>query len=355
MSHATNEATSGPQGRPGGARLYSICGLGVHSDVPLPIPEVSTGEELSPVWVIRWGKPADRPTPPRWQWPDLSTPERQVDASPTDGNGVAFQCYSLGPEGVWLWWDALAAVHIAPNARSVEVYPEPGADPRMLGFLLAGPVTATVLGQLGHPLLHASAVVTPAGTVAFLGGKGRGKSTMAAAFIQRGAALLTDDMLLLRMQEGAVYGVPGPAIMKVWKPTAEHTLGLAASTLPNITATIEKKLVSIDERYAMAQQPAVVRALYVLDRYDDSDDLVEDPTVTDDNGVGSRALPGPQALAAVIAQAYGPLLSTTTVAKFLPTFSGLVKQASVRILRYPSRFDRHDAVYRWVMQDLEDR
>jgi hypothetical protein len=62
---------------------------------------------------------------------------------------------------------------------------------------LFGPIIGFVLHLRGTPCLHASAVVIDGRAVAFLGHSGAGKSTMAAAFVRRGFAALTDDVLAL--------------------------------------------------------------------------------------------------------------------------------------------------------------
>lgn len=60
---------------------------------------------------------------------------------------------------------------------------------------LVGRVIATAMFHDGLLPLHASAVLTREGVVAFLGPKGVGKSTLAAALVQAGAPLVTDDTL----------------------------------------------------------------------------------------------------------------------------------------------------------------
>jgi hypothetical protein len=268
MAGATDTLT----GRRENARIepdwYSICGLPVRSEVVLPLPPARPPEGTTPAWTIRYGEAAQRLKKPRWNWPAIPQSGRPVATSPDDGTTTFYHHIQKGADGVWFWWDGLATAHVSPDARDVAVYLDSDPDERLLGLLLAGPFAAVIFGQLGYPTLHASAIATPAGAVVFLGRKGQGKSTMAAAFLRRGDALLTDDMLLLRAESDGVCGVPGPPHMKLWRPTAEHTLGLAVDSLPNVVGTMEKKLLWIDGEYSMTRQPARIRALYVLDRYE---------------------------------------------------------------------------------------
>jgi hypothetical protein len=127
-------------------------------------------------------------------------------------------------DGVWIWLQDIGTFRVAPDGREVDVYPDAGVDDRMLGLAIEGPVLLFVRHLRGYPTLHASAIVTPRGVVAFLGPRGRGKSTMAATFLRRGAALLTDDALPLLVGDDGIYAVPGPPIMKLWSETAQHAL-----------------------------------------------------------------------------------------------------------------------------------
>src|SRR5579885_1739714 len=90
---------------------------------------------------------------------------------------------------------------------------------------------------------------------------------MAAAFLHRGASLLTDDLLPLSAQPDAIYGMPGPALMKLWGNSAARTLGLATDDLPNVTRNIDKKLIVMNGQYPLAEDPVPLRGIYVLERY----------------------------------------------------------------------------------------
>jgi hypothetical protein len=69
--------------------------------------------------------------------------------------------------------------------------------------------------------LHATAIVVDGQAVAFLGSSGIGKSSLAAAFMQKGYLLLTDDVLALEFRGENVWARPGIARMKLNPDSAD--------------------------------------------------------------------------------------------------------------------------------------
>ncbi|TAK34831.1 MAG: hypothetical protein EPO21_08090 [Chloroflexota bacterium] len=250
-----------------------------------------------------------------------------------------------GPTGTWIRHPSLATCHIHPGARHVDVYPEPSGNERTLGLMLAGQISILVLRELGYPCLHASAVVTGQGAVAFLGTHGQGKSTMAASFLRRGAALLTDDALPLLMREDGVYGGPALPAMKLWNETAVHTLDLAEE-LPQLMPNVDKKLFALDGRYAFAPEPARLRAIYVLDRYD--------PLSCGHDDIRIEELSQRESLTTLLAQtSWSSLVQPAQSAALFMFYARLVSRVPVRVLSFPNGHHSQDAVCARVLADLE--
>ena len=261
-------------------------------------------------------------------------------------NGALVVLVHRGPGGTWFWHETSGTFHLTPGAREVVVYPEVGAGERALGLVLTGEVLPFVLHQRGYPCLHASAVLTEAGAVAFLGASGQGKSTLAAGFVRRGAALLTDDVLPLRAVDEAVYGLPGPPLMKLWRQTARCALALAEE-LPSLTPAAEKGLLALDGRYAVTGTPTPLRALYILQRYD--------PRAAGCRDIAIDALRGGAALAALRTQTFnGALLQPAEEASLLPLYARLLARAPLRVLRYPDGYDHQEAVCARLQAELVD-
>ncbi len=78
---------------------------------------------------------------------------------------------------------------------------------------------ALVLQLRGITALHASAVVVNEQAVLFLGRTGVGKSTVCAAFAQRGYELLTDDFAALVELDGAICVQSGFNMLRLWDDT----------------------------------------------------------------------------------------------------------------------------------------
>jgi hypothetical protein len=90
---------------------------------------------------------------------------------------------------------------------------------------LLGPVLSYWLERLGIPVLHAAAVRTDAGAAGLLAPSGGGKSSLAAALLQAGAPLLTDDILPVEESGGTFLARPGLPQMRMEPDSARHFLG----------------------------------------------------------------------------------------------------------------------------------
>jgi hypothetical protein len=315
-------------------RWYEIFGLRARSDFWLPAAESSDECELAADVVFSRAPEGQR----------IPEPDGAVVASvscPVHGEEVVVR---RGPGGAWIWARALGTCHILPTARRVDVYPAPGADERALGFVLIGRVSNLILHQFGSPSVHASAVVTAEGALGFLGRGGQGKSTMAAAFLARGGALLTDDALPLRERPDGVYGIPSMPFMKLWQATVDGTLKYPHE-LPDLWQDSVKKLVTLDGRFRFAVTPARLRAFYLLDRYE--------PATVGHPKVEIERLNGRDGLAALLGQiSYGTDLLPSEMGQWFPFYARLVARTPVYRLSYPSGFEYQEDVCARVLESL---
>lgn len=80
----------------------------------------------------------------------------------------------------------------------IERYPNCQED--VLRLYLLGSAFGALLIQRGILAMHASAIQTARGAVLFVGKAGHGKSTLMAAMVQRGYAMLTDDVTAVSLE-----------------------------------------------------------------------------------------------------------------------------------------------------------
>lgn len=317
---------------------YALHGMCLVSDVLLPFATspTETDSALAPEVVIRRREGALPPQPDGPRVAAIDCPLHGIE-----------MIERRGPGGVWIWMRAAGTFHIGPDAGAVDLYPDEDCDERTIALSLSGAILLFVRHRLGRPSLHAGAVVTPYGAIAFLGERGRGKSTITASFLRRGAVLLTDDALALTVRANGVFAEPGPPVMKVWEPTAHHALELDED-LPNLTKDVDKKVFSLDGRYPVASEPAHLRTIYVLNRYDPAVRGRADTIIT--------ALHGPEALVALLKHTSDrEYLLPADDALALPVYARLASQAHVRCLSYPNGFEYQDAVHARILQDLSER
>lgn len=322
----------------GGPFWYCMHGLPVRSDIRLPLPHQLQLANAEPAWSLHFA--AHGRTPP--------DPDGPVVASwgMPDRNTVT--AVRRGPGGTWISNSRVGTFHITSDSRRVDVYPRGEHDARVLALMLAGPIAQVVLLQLGHPILHASAVVTEHGAIAFLGPGGRGKSTMAASFLRRGAALLTDDALRLGVDGDDVCGIAGPPYMKIWPQTATQTLEIA-DELPSLLDGYDKRMLAVDGRFERVAAPSPLRALYLLHRRTSPAENALDgsPDVT------IERLGGKDGFVALMAQVpSSSFLRPDEMARLMPTYARLVRQAPVRVLSFPNGFAHQDAVHARIVEDL---
>ena len=152
--------------------LYKAFGMVIMSAMPLP--------ELWPV--------IDEPA-------DISIEYTEIEADRYGGQDKDFH-YSVAPTLFYLQIHDTAR-YLVIDKQKILVHPEPGATEEAIRIYLLGTCMGILLLQRGFLPLHGSSIATPNGGILFLGDSGMGKSTIAAAFCERGYTLISDDICSL--------------------------------------------------------------------------------------------------------------------------------------------------------------
>lgn len=312
---------------------YSAYGLSIRSDISLPeLRRVHAPGD--PDLVIRL---ADLPAPP---------------AFPEEATRYA-RC---GSDQVYLAWKDLGAFTVREGSE-ILCDPEPGSSKREFRLPLLGIVLGVLLHQRDMPTFHGSAASIDGQAVAFLGRKGCGKSTMAAALQRRGHPLLADDVLAVRLGPqardtggralepsgeagGASHVLPTVLsafpFMKLW-PESAHALGYQEADRTSLSRHTTKQGVRISTMAASDQTP--LARIYVLE---DGETIQSDP------------LRGGAAFQALLAQSYATRIlgSLASTPEFFAQCHAVARQVPVHTLHRPMDFEALDRVTSYVEDDV---
>lgn len=126
-------------------------------------------------------------------------------------------------EGYALRFAGIADFYI--GRRHITCHLRDAAYSDVVEIYLLGTVLAFWLEWQGRVALHASAVVAGEHTMAFLSTHGGGKTSLAAALMAQGGALLTDDLLPVDRRDGRCLAHAGYPQMRFWPEGAAHFMG----------------------------------------------------------------------------------------------------------------------------------
>ena len=254
--------------RADGAPVYRAFGIGLQTDLALRTPLRTTSA----------------PPDLRLERVDAPPPGARVEdgslvfesAVRIDGGAPYLAIVAAGPWSV-LRFSEVADFYVADDHIAYRLIDPAYAftiELRLLGIVLA-----FWHERRGIPMLHASAVVVDGRGAGFMATNSGGKSTLAAALMQRGHPMLTDDVLGLRAGAGGVEGLPGYPAMRMWPDQAAHFVA-APETLPRAHPGHAKLRLPIDDpagfgRFHDATAP--MHAIYLPERRrpDDPDERVE--------------------------------------------------------------------------------
>ncbi|TQV85354.1 hypothetical protein [Aliikangiella coralliicola] len=164
------------------------------------------------------------------------------------------------PSEIWLHVPEVARFYIT---RGNEVIVEPcmNSDQQSVRLFILGSCLGAVMHQRNRLVIHGNAIRIGDSCVIFAGKSGTGKSTLAAAFYQRGYEVLADDLSVIDQQLNVQPSYPQ---IKLWHDTVEK-LGLDICELNKIRLQIDKYAYPMAERFC--QKPLPVRAVYVLNNH----------------------------------------------------------------------------------------
>jgi hypothetical protein len=200
--------------------------------------------------------------------PELISEEREPDVEVRLGCVDAFDLHTIDEERSFkataeeaYYFFAGVGKFLVRRGREVIVEPSPDADLQAIRLCLLGPIIALILHQQGKLILHASAVAVNGKGIAFLGGQGWGKSTLAAALDLRGHGMLADDVTAIHMASPTPMVLPAFPQFKLW-PNSIVALGNTPEKLPLLHPRLSKRSLRTNLGFSLAPLP--LKRIYVL-------------------------------------------------------------------------------------------
>jgi hypothetical protein len=173
--------------------------------------------------------------------------------------GVMVRSYAT-PIGFRLVYDDTGTFDVTDGGRAIKWHCPEGVDAEAARLDVLGRVLALALHAAGWLSLHGSAVALADGAIAFLAPKGNGKSTLAFALMRGGAALMTDDTVVIGSGDPATVR-PGVQSVRLFRDSADWLS--ATAPIPG-TSDIKATFGQLSED-ARRLTRAPLAALYLLE------------------------------------------------------------------------------------------
>lgn len=296
-----------------GRTRFRAYGVLIDSTVELPLKRVD--DAGAAIRVRR--KALDTPA-------DTDTEGRRVRATPTD---VTYHEAGLGTMRV-------------RRDGEIAVDPAAGESTATLPDWIVTVGLGCALHLSGRPVLHASVVSIDGRGVAFLGGPGAGKSTVATACLAAGARLVTDDVCVLDRQN-TVTVQSGPPSVKLDPDTLERITQSMDGAMPGA-----EKLGSVRGKQRLrvkqvAEGPIGLDRIYLLRA---------------GTPVSVEGLAGSDRVLALLSNAYANrrLEATETAATYFNHVEGVADAVPIKRLARPTRWEALPTVVKAIREDLHD-
>jgi hypothetical protein len=306
---------------------YCVYGIVVLSDTPLALPEYAH-DGLGQVECL---------TAP------ASVFLTAMRGAPFDGESDSWYRYAVLDDGsTYVRWDAIGEFLVAADGRRITCRRLDQSPSESLQVYMLGQALSFALVRQRFEPLHATVVVADDQAVAFLGDNAFGKSSLAACFLQAGARLLTDDLLVLHESSDRVVAYPGPPRIKLFPKMARRFLGDVATGV-HMNEHTDKLVLPLDE-HRRWDNPIRLNAIYSLAA---PRDACRKPGVTID------PLSPREAFVELVKGTFNRrLVSPRRLRDQFSFVARLTELISVKKLTYPRAVDRLPDVRATVLADL---
>jgi len=312
---------------------YRICDLALASNTALPelAPATAFGAECR-FELLPPGNPSVVDADWFHQWTIEENGEEE------DASKVWLRFARTG-DGYLLRFPSCGDFFVSADATRIQCRPLPGTPEVTVRHLLLDQVIPLVLSRRERIVLHASAVLTGRGVIAFAGKTGQGKSTLAASLAREGCSLVSDDCLVLRSEHGEWTALPSYPGVRLWPSTAGEVLREDTPTAEVAHYTIKRRVWDAAV-LPYASGPAPLRRLFFLADYADETSF--------------ERLSPRRAFMALVEFAYNlDIEDTAFLRRQFDTVGRLTMDVPADAIHYPREFNSLPAVREAILRHLE--
>ena len=249
--------------------------------------------------------------------------------------GVMVRSYAT-PDGFRLVYDDTGVFDVTGGGREIRWHRPETADLEAGRLDVLGRVLALALHASGWLSLHGSAVALADGAVAFLAPKGNGKSTLAFALMRAGAALMTDDTVVIGSGLPATVR-PGVQSVRLFRDSADWL----SATAPVAGSSDVKATFGQLSEDARRLTRAPLAALYLLESV---------PAGTIVEPLERQRLVGPEAVFGLLGQTkIGALLGGAQAPTVFASVVALAEGSAIYKLRVTRDYERLGTVVERIM------
>lgn len=240
------------------------------------------------------------------------------------------------------YWGGIAFVVFDSGAQIRMNYPA-SSEFEDVAAILAGPVLGFAMRLLGVFCLHASVVAIAGHALALVAPSGGGKSTTAAALASRGHAVISDDVLALRIERNRVVVRPGFPRLRLCNDSMEalQEYGACLATTPHG----EKHIAQLPQQgYLCTLESLPLVAIYTMNS------IAEEESI--------RPFPGAVALMLLLGNTYPDLfyrLHKSHRADEMRRAKHVLQHVAVRGINYPRRLDRLAELCAVLERDMQEQ
>ncbi len=307
------------------AGIYCLYGLRIASAVPLPCPELQDPAADADVELIEV------------RGEQLSEHCKSACTHSKDSAYWRDNIYEDGSAHV-LWKEHFEFLVSGDGSRVLWQRAQEVSDEVVFTYLL-GHVMSYCLLARGIEPLHATSVLINGSAIALLGNSGYGKSTMAAALLERGYPLITDDVLVLEFKGQEVLAHPSLPRIKLLPESADAFLqGKRSMPMNKFT---HKMIFPLKGEQHIAQ-PVPLAALYLIP-----------PRSSHSSKITIRRTSGRASFLPIIQNTFNTTVRAPLRLKRQFEFANrLITAVPVKRMSYPKRLELLPAVIDAILADL---